>query len=129
LPLWAAVKRPLPSSALPCLLQLPPANLAVFLPADFCGLPYRLSFNEPLFLLFLRGFLGFSLLRHHWPPSKVKEAKHEARPYCDGLFNRRNKPRRIEFLRLSTRGASGPEEKSAFNLSRSPRKIFQEDYT
>jgi len=105
------------------LVAASPADLAVFLPADFCGFPYRLSFNEPL-LLFLRGF-GFSLLRHHGPPSKVKEAKHEDRPYCDGLFNRRNEPRRIESLRLSTPGASGLEEKFSFNLSRSPKKYFR----
>jgi len=104
-----------------------PADLAVFLPADIYGFPYRLSFNEPLLLL-LRGFLGFSLLRHHWPPLKVKEGKHEVRPYCDGLFNRRNDPQRIEFLRLSTPGASGLEEKLAINMSQ-PEKIFQEDYT
>src|SRR5215472_5285450 len=33
----------------------------------------RVYFNY-LLLLFLRSFLGFSLLRHHKPPSKVKEA-------------------------------------------------------
>src|SRR2546427_4637915 len=113
---------PPPSSALPCLSQFP-RPISPYFPTDFCGFPYRLSFNEPLLLLFLRGFLAFSLLRHHWPPSKVKEGKHEARPYCDGLFNRRNEPRRIEFLRLSTRGASGPK-KNLRSIYRDHRKKY-----
>jgi hypothetical protein len=119
LPLWAAVMQPLPSSALPCLSQLPrPIS-----PFSFRQISAG-SLNKPLLLL-LRGFLGFSLLCHHGPPSKVKEAKHEAHPYCDGLFNRRNKPQRIESFRLSTSVASGPEEEYAFNISRSPKKYFR----
>jgi hypothetical protein len=58
-------------------------------------------------------FLFFAITGlHQW----LKEAKHEARPYCDGLFDRRNEPRRTESCCLSTGGASGLEEKYAFNI-------------
>jgi hypothetical protein len=63
-------------------------------------------------------FLFFAITGlHHW----LKEAKHEARPYRDGLFDRRNEPRRTESCCLSTGGASGLEEKYAFNISKSAK--------
>ena len=76
-----------------------------------------------LLLLLLCGFFGFSLLRHHRPPSRVKEAKQESRPCCGGLFNRRSKLRRIESLRLSTRNASGAEEEFCGVCARSAKNI------
>jgi hypothetical protein len=39
-----------------------------------CGRAGLLQRLRNLLLLLLRSFLGFSLLRHHKPPSKVKEA-------------------------------------------------------
>src|SRR3989454_476878 len=48
------------------------------------------------FFLFLCRFLASSLLCHDWPPSRVM--KQRTRPLRRGLFNRRGKPRRIEFL-------------------------------
>lgn len=54
------LSRPIPSPA--------------FLDREFAvGRVYFSDFAK-LLLLFLRSFLGFSLLRHHKPPSKVKEA-------------------------------------------------------
>ena len=101
------------------LVAVSPAYLPVaILPANLGGFNLTL-----LLLLLLRCFLGFSLLRHHWPPSRVKEAKHESRPYCGGLFNRRSKLRRIESLRLSTRKASGAEEEFCRICAQSAKNI------
>jgi hypothetical protein len=119
--LWAAWNGRLDIGAA-VLVAVSPAYLpvAILLPVDLCGF---LALNLKLLLLFLGCFLGFSLLRHHWPPSRVKEAKHENRPYCNGLFNRRSKLRRIESLRLSTRKASGAEEKFARICTQSAKNI------
>jgi len=74
-PQRTALQAPVPSPALPLRRSFPglfPALL--FLDREFAvGRVYFSDFAK-LLLLFLRSFLGFSLLRHHKPPSKVKEA-------------------------------------------------------
>ena len=109
LPLRSAMKLPLTSLAPPCLSQLPEPI------PRFRRISAGLVTQHYFF--FLAAFLAFLFFAitglHHW----LKEAKHEARPYCDGLFDRRNEPRRTEACCLSTGGASGLEEKYAFNIS------------
>lgn len=109
LPLRSAVKLPTPSLAPPCLSQLPEL-IPRFRRVSAGLLPKHYFFFFVAFLAFL--FFAITGL-HQW----LKEAKHEARPYRDGLFDRRNKPRHTESCCLSTGGASGLEEKYAFNIS------------
>jgi len=90
------------------------------LPANFCGFPYQLSFNYFFFFAAFLAFLFFAITGLH---QRLKEGKHEARPYCDGLFDCRNEPRRTESFRLSTSGASGLEEKVVFNMLQSAKNI------
>ena len=86
------------------------------LPANFCGLCFNYFFFFEAFL----AFLFFAITGLH---QRLKEATHEARPYCDGLFDFRNDPRRTESFRLSTSGASGLEEKFVFNMLQSAKNI------
>jgi hypothetical protein len=98
------------------------ASLAdLLLPANFRGFPYQLSFNYFFFFAAFLAFLFFAITGLH---QRLKEGKNEARPHCDGLFDCRNKPRRTESFRLSTSGASGPEEKFVFNMSQSAKNIL-----
>ena len=110
--------RPLPSSALPCLSQLP-RPISPFPSGRFLRVP-----STSHYFFFFAAFLAFLFFAITGLHQRLRK-QNEVRPYCDGLSNRRNEPRRIEFLRLSTSGASGPEEKSAFNISRSPKKYFR----
>jgi len=68
------------------------------------------------FFFFFAAFLAFLFLAIADLRQRLKEVKHQVRPYCDGLFNRRNEPRRIESFCLSTCGASGLKEKLALNM-------------
>ena len=91
------------------------------LPESFCGFPCQLSLNYFFFFEAFLAFLFFAITGLH---QRLKEAKHEARPYCDGLFDCRNEPQRTESFRLSTSGASGLEEKFVFNMSQSAKNIL-----
>ena len=116
LPLRAAVTLPLPSLAPPCLSQLPEL-IPRFRRVSAGLLPKHYFF----FLVAFLAFLFFAITGLH---QRLKEAKHEARPYCDGLFDCRNEPQRTESFRLSTSGASGLEEKFVFNMSQSAKNIL-----
>jgi hypothetical protein len=75
------------------------------------------------YFFFFAAFLAFLFLAIADLRQRLKEAKHGARPYRDGLFNRRNEPRRIESFCLSTYVASGLEEKLVINMSQSAKNI------
>ena len=110
------MKLPLLSLAPPCLSQLPePISNSRRISAG-----YLLCFNYFFFFEAFLAFLFFAITGLH---QRLKEAKHEARPYCDGLFDFRNEPRRTESFRLSTSGASGLEEKVVFNMLQSAKNI------
>jgi hypothetical protein len=74
------------------------------------------------FFFFFAAFLAFLFLAIADLRQRLKEVKHGARPYRDGLFNRRKKSGRIEFLCLSTCGASGLEEKLVINMLQPAKK-------
>lgn len=117
LPLRAAVKLPLLHWRRRAYRSFPSRSPAS---GDFPRVLYLLCFN---YFFFFEAFLAFLFLAITGLHQRLKEAKHEARPYCDGLFDFRNEPRRTESFRLSTSGASGLEEKFVFNMLQSAKNI------
>jgi len=119
LPLRAAVKLPLLHWRRRAYRSFPSRSPAS---GDFPRVLYLLCFNYFFFFEAFLAFLFFAITGLH---QRLKEAKHEARPYCDGLFDFRNEPRRTESFRLSTSGASGLEEKFVFNMLQVCEKYFR----
>jgi hypothetical protein len=67
-------------------------------------------------------FLFFAITGlHQW----LKEAKHEARPYCDGLFDRRKNPGTPNLV-ASRRVERAAQKKSLPSIFRNLRKVIRE---
>jgi len=102
-----------PSPALPFRRSFPGLFPALLFSTAIYGRAGLLQRLRELLLLFLRSFLGFSLLRHHKPPSKVKEAS-----TAPVELRRAIRPPGVTRRRISCRSAHRATQKLFFRANR-----------